>query len=102
VGSGCFWLVAAPAVLLQRYRALAWLGPEQNHLAGRGQQHVDLALLEIGVDKQVEARWMYTKPLNPSIAQHEIRHGVPSRYRRPMSPHYTGRHQDCPGGDQAC
>jgi hypothetical protein len=62
-------LVTALAVLLQRNRALSRLGPEQNHLTGRRQQNVDLPLVEIGVEKQVEARWMYPKLLNPSIAQ---------------------------------
>ena len=49
--SGSFGVV--PALLLQQNRALSWLGPEQNHLAGRRQQHVDLALMEIGINEKV-------------------------------------------------
>lgn len=102
MSSSCFGVVPALAVPLQRYWAPAWLGPEQNHLAGRRQQHVHLALVEIGVDKKVEARWMYPKLLNPPIAQHEIRHSVASRCWCPKSSHQTGLARDCPAVDQAC
>lgn len=91
-----------PALLLQQNRALSWLGPEQNHLAGRRQQHVNLALMKIGVNEKVEASWMNCHLLNPPIAQHEIRHCVVSRTCCPRSPHHTGLHRNCPAGDQAC
>ena len=35
----------------QQDRALPRLGPQQNHLARRRQQHMHLAVLEIGVDE---------------------------------------------------
>lgn len=44
--------------LPQGDRALSRLGPQQCHLTGGRKQHMDRALVEVGVDEQFEAVWM--------------------------------------------
>ena len=60
-----------PMPLPQGDRPLTRLGPQQRHLAGRRQQHMNCAPVQVGVGEQVEAVWMNRKLADSAVTQHE-------------------------------